>query len=174
MKAIAEASGVTQSLLHHHFGVKEALWEAVKEEGIREVLVAMRPQISKAVKDPEFPVVLFERYFETLREHPDYVRLLGWTYVMEGGDPDEGGVPGQAAPLLGVWEGVQGEGKLVKTLTAPTILSLIWTLAEGWFLGRTDYRRRMGVRVEEEQLMEDYRAGVIRMLRRTLYSEARD
>lgn len=172
MKTIAEAAGVTQSLLHHHFGVKEALWEVVKEEGIREVLVAMRPQISKAVKGPEFPVVLFERYFETLGEHPDYVRLLGWTYVTEGvGSGERGGIPGQAAPLLGVLEGLQNEGKLVNWLTAPAILSMIWTLAEGWFLGRGDYLRRMGRSGGKAQLMADYREGVVRMLRRTLYPE---
>ena len=31
MREIAEASDVTKSLIHHHFGSKQALWEEVKE-----------------------------------------------------------------------------------------------------------------------------------------------
>ncbi|MEZ4645667.1 MAG: helix-turn-helix domain-containing protein [Chloroflexota bacterium] len=30
MSAIARHSGVTQSMIHHYFGSKEALWQAVK------------------------------------------------------------------------------------------------------------------------------------------------
>jgi TetR/AcrR family transcriptional regulator len=34
MREIAARSGVTKSLIHHHFGSKEALWELVKEQAI--------------------------------------------------------------------------------------------------------------------------------------------
>jgi TetR/AcrR family transcriptional regulator len=167
MKSIAGAAGVTQSLLHHHFGVKEDLWTAVRERGFKAVLVAMRPLISSAVKDPEFPVVLFESYFDTLLEHPDYVRLLGWNYVLEPGGGR--GAPGQAAPLLEILKRLQDAGKINKKIPPPVILSLVWSLAEGWFLGRGDYQRRMGHPVGDEEQREQYRKGAVHTLRVTLY-----
>ena len=34
MSGIAARGGVTQSLIHHHFGSKQALWRAVKQRRI--------------------------------------------------------------------------------------------------------------------------------------------
>lgn len=166
MKAIAGASGVTQSLLHHHFGGKQELWSAVQEAGFREVLGAMRPLVSKAVGSPDFPLILFQSYFDTLREHPEYVRLLGWTYVIE---PEaERSLPGQATALVGILEKLQREGKLTKALGAAEMLSIIWSLAEGWFLGRKDFIRRLDSQGGEEALIDRYRESALQGLRRML------
>lgn len=166
MKAIATSAGVTQSLIHHHFGGKQELWTSVQEAGFREVLGAMRPLVSKAVGSPEFPLILFQSYFDTLREHPEYVRLLGWTYVVE--PEGERSLPGQATALVEILEKLQKQGKLTRSLGAPEILSIIWSLAEGWFLGRKDFVRRLGLEGGEESHIAAYRQATVEGLRRML------
>jgi len=170
MKAIALRAGVTQSLLHHHFGMKKSLWTEVQETGFHEVLKALRPEMSRAIGSPDFPVVLFKSYFNYLREHPDYVRLLGWTYV--SGDGLEQALPGQATQLVEVFRRLQAQGKLSRKVEASICLTMIWALAEGWFLGRRDYERRLGQFSGGESMVEDYCTGAIRMIRQTLYDGA--
>lgn len=169
MKSIADRSGVTQSLIHHHFGFKKQLWETIQEEGFQEVLKATRPVVSRALKDPAFPVILFEAYFDYLAANPDYVRLLGWTFVIR----DEAGrsLPGQATQLVEVIRKLQHSGKLNRALDPAVCLALIWSLAEGWFLGRSDYERRLGHPPEGEAMVGKFREGAVRLIRETLAPE---
>ncbi|MEL7369970.1 MAG: helix-turn-helix domain-containing protein, partial [Myxococcota bacterium] len=41
MRDIAEAAGVTKSLIHHHFRSKDELWKAVKQASFEQYFTAM-------------------------------------------------------------------------------------------------------------------------------------
>lgn len=83
---IASRAGVTKSLIHHHFGSKEALWEAVK---VRRFSVYADQQM-QLLRDQEPTAELLREsmkmYFRFLRSNPEIVKMLAWMFVEESQD----------------------------------------------------------------------------------------
>jgi TetR/AcrR family transcriptional regulator len=82
MSSIAKEAGVTKSLIHHHFGSKQELWDAVKERGMgayfewqREVLLTRGGDDLSLLSDS------VAWYFQFLKENPNVVRLMTWMAV---------------------------------------------------------------------------------------------
>lgn len=82
MREIAERSEVTKSLIHHHFGTKEALWEAVKEHSFRQYYEAQKEELDQArTPDAELLKNGVIRYFHFLKDNPQVVRLFALTHI---------------------------------------------------------------------------------------------
>lgn len=82
MSDIARASGVTKSLIHHHFGSKAELWETVKEHAFTQYFNDQMAML-EAEDDPD-PALLrasVEAYFQFLKDNPGVVRLFAWTHL---------------------------------------------------------------------------------------------
>lgn len=76
LSAIAEASGVTKSLIHHHFGSKDALWNAVKVETFQSFF---DPLLGIIRRDGDHLEVLREAItymFHHMAERPELSRLM--------------------------------------------------------------------------------------------------
>lgn len=75
---VAVASGVTKSLIHHYYGSKETLWEAVKTQ----VFGRYRAEQERMMRDPLPPLELVRRsivmYFRWFENSPDFARLVMW------------------------------------------------------------------------------------------------
>lgn len=82
MRRIAERSGVTKSLIHHHFGSKESLWEATKEEALSRYVADQMDELEQATTvDGSLLRAGVINYFRFLQNHPQVVRLLAWTHM---------------------------------------------------------------------------------------------
>ena len=82
MRQLAARSGVTKSLIHHHFGSKEALWELVKERAFSAYAEGQEAELNKATEpDAELLKRSVGRYFAFLKSHPEVVRLFAWTHL---------------------------------------------------------------------------------------------
>jgi len=82
MRELAERSGVTKSLIHHHFGTKESLWEAVKELAFSRYYEGQKEELEGASSpDPELLRKGVIRYFRFLQENPQVVRLFTWMHL---------------------------------------------------------------------------------------------
>lgn len=82
MRQLAARSGVTKSLIHHHFGSKEALWELVKERAFSAYAEGQEAELNKATEpDAELLRRSVGRYFAFLKSHPEVVRLFAWTHL---------------------------------------------------------------------------------------------
>jgi AcrR family transcriptional regulator len=83
MRDIAARAGVSQSLLHHHFGTKEALWSLVGERISADFLEYMAAELAPDVPaDHAVPRVL-RRYMVYWKERPAAFRFNQWR-VLEG------------------------------------------------------------------------------------------
>jgi TetR/AcrR family transcriptional regulator len=82
MRQIAERSGVTKSLIHHHFGSKDALWKATKEAAFELYAESQRQDLIQSDQSNED---LLRRavisYFRFLQTHPEVVRLFAWAHL---------------------------------------------------------------------------------------------
>ncbi len=87
VREIAETSGVTKSLIHHHFGTKEALWTAVKAHAFALYAEEQLAELeARPVPDASLLETSVVRYFRFLQQRPEVVRLLAWIHL----DADEG------------------------------------------------------------------------------------
>ncbi|MDB4986220.1 MAG: hypothetical protein JWN04_1398 [Myxococcaceae bacterium] len=80
MSTIAEAGGVSKALLHHHFGSKEGLWNAVKERRFGEFWPE-QSQLAQGPLDTAWFASSLEAYFAYLQANPAFVRLMTWNFV---------------------------------------------------------------------------------------------
>ncbi len=82
MRELAAASEVTKSLIHHHFGTKEGLWEAVKQTAFERYYESQKDELVEAkAADPELLRNGVIRYFRFLQQNPQVVRLFTWVHL---------------------------------------------------------------------------------------------
>ncbi len=83
LSEIAKTSGVTKSLIHHHFGSKEALWNEVKRARFAEYHDLQMELFSNTGDSLELLRESMRTYFEVLREQPAMLRMFSWI-ILEG------------------------------------------------------------------------------------------
>lgn len=86
MSQIAKQSGVTKSLIHHHFGSKAALWEEVRGRLKSEYLDSQSTTLEDAEALPPAQLLAqaITNYFRFLQSRPHVVRMMSWSLL----DPD--------------------------------------------------------------------------------------
>lgn len=75
MSLLARETGVTQSLIHHHFGSKRDLWNRLEEQYAEEYLAHGGP-VETGAADPI--AAWAQSLFSFLSENPELVRLIAW------------------------------------------------------------------------------------------------
>lgn len=80
---IAREAGVTQSLIHHHFGSKQELWRQVGQNCLDEIYSLQGELLSKSsqLPGPEGLRMTLRGLFSFLRKRPDLVRLSLWVQL---------------------------------------------------------------------------------------------
>ncbi|MEM9399133.1 MAG: TetR/AcrR family transcriptional regulator [Verrucomicrobiota bacterium] len=85
MSQIADSAGVSQPLIHHHFGGKEQLYTEVKGHVMKRIFEAW-----ENASDSEDPMDSLETRLRTvcqlIGEHPTFMRLVQWTRMEDGDD----------------------------------------------------------------------------------------
>lgn len=82
LSEIAKRSGVTKSLIHHHFGSKAALWSEVRGRLWSEYLSAQESVLQTDNGDPaKMLEASITAYFRFLQQRPHVVRMIGWTLL---------------------------------------------------------------------------------------------
>lgn len=80
---IAREAGVTKSLIHHHFGSKEGLWNQVKHHSFAEYAHAQQQILDEPSFDAELLRRSVEAYFRFLQRNPQFPRLVQWMHLEE-------------------------------------------------------------------------------------------
>lgn len=77
MRDIAEASGASQPLIHHHFGTKEQLYTEVKRQAIK-TFAQDTPGMAQGGATPGEIRADMRRLYEFLRDNDALLRLAAW------------------------------------------------------------------------------------------------
>jgi TetR/AcrR family transcriptional regulator len=153
--AIARRAGVTKSLIHHHFGSKEALWEEVKQ--VRFSQYATRQLDILEVSDPTADLLRqsMELYFRSLQRNPQIVRLLAWMFLE---DDESCGEMDRELCTRGVEKIAQAQerGELRDDIDPHFVLFSFLALIQHWFQFRDHYRRDTGLEGPTAELDEAY------------------
>lgn len=130
---IARAADVTKSLIHHHFGSKDALWMEVKHRKFADYEMVQGPLLEGPIHDAEMLGRSLETYFRFLEKNPTYLRLVAWMQLEGAGD--DGFEPGQALFERGA-EAIaraQERGEIRDDVHPIHILVTMLGLCEHWF-----------------------------------------
>lgn len=81
---IAKASGVTKSLIHHHFGSKEELWREVKTAAFEPFFAGLLEIIRSDVGHVEALEGTIRHMFRFFQANPDVARMMTWMRLEQG------------------------------------------------------------------------------------------
>jgi TetR/AcrR family transcriptional regulator len=154
MRAIAARSGVTKSLIHHHFGSKEALWELVKEQAIAAYAESQVAALQEATEpDAELLRKGVADYFEFLRANPSVVRLFSWTHLDE--DQSCGRLDGELVRLGAERiRQAQERGLMRPDVNPAHVVTMFVNACTQWFAARTHHSQWPGVGDDDEYLAD--------------------
>lgn len=152
MREIAQRSEVTKSLIHHHFGGKEGLWEAAKELAFSQYYEGQKEELLRAERsDAELLMNGVVRYFHFLRDNPDVVRLFTWTHLE--GDTSCAHLDAQLV-ALGAERVRQAQlaGFLRADINPTHVVTMFINMCSHWFAARSHHRLWPGMGSDEEFL----------------------
>lgn len=155
--SIARSAGVTKSLIHHHFGSKEALWDEVK---VRRFSVYSKQQMEMLRQQEASAELLRESmkmYFRFLREHPEMVRLMAWMFL-EQNDDEECADLDRELTLAGIEKIKQSQerGDLRGDLNPGFILFTFIGIAQHWYQDKRWMLDKIGLSADSEAIDEAY------------------
>ena len=154
MRQIAEKSGVTKSLIHHHFGSKEQLWEATKEQALAEYAAEQKQELEQAtVADGRLLRDGVVNYFRFLQANPRVVRLLAWTH-MEG-DASCGEMDAELVRLGAERVRQAQQAGIFRADVNPVhVVTLFILVCTQWFQARAHHGQWPGMGSDEEFLAD--------------------
>lgn len=133
MSEIAKASSVTKSLIHHHFGSKEALWKAVKRRRFAEYHGQQMQLLSAGTLTPEVLRESMETYFRFLLANPETLRLNAWMQLEGDRDNTESVIEMRDEGIARI-KAAQDAGMLRKDVDAPFMLLTFLGMVQAWFM----------------------------------------
>ncbi len=135
MANVAKHAGITKSLIHHHFGSKRELWDAVKSI----VMEEYGQQQQQLLTDREPGLELLEDsivvYFRFLQRNPNVVRLWSWMSVEHDQHCADLSMELTRAGVELLREG-QRIGHIRNDVKAEFIIAQFFALVRGWFTER--------------------------------------
>ena len=81
---IVAAAGVNKRMVYHYFGDKEKLYHAVLAEAYRSLELVEIDALSHRTDFDALTAEIVRTYFNFLRDHPEFVRLLLWENLNDG------------------------------------------------------------------------------------------
>src|SRR4051794_15036325 len=75
MATVAKQAGVTKSLIHHHFGSKRELWDAVRDVVMEDYQRQQQEMLNQRAPDLSLVEDSLVVYFRFLQANPDVLRL---------------------------------------------------------------------------------------------------
>jgi TetR/AcrR family transcriptional regulator len=152
MREIAARSGVTKSLIHHHFGSKEALWELVKERAFAAYAEGQEAELLQAdAPGPDLLRKAVIRYFAFLKANPEVVRLFAWTHLDE--DQSCGRLDAELVRLGAERiRQAQQHGLLREDVNPAHVVTMFVNACTQWFEARAHHSQWPGVGDDAEYL----------------------
>jgi len=151
MREIAARSGVTKSLIHHHFGSKETLWETVKERAFAAYAAGQEAELQSAAPDADLLKNAVTRYFEFLQANPEVVRLFAWTHLDE--DQSCGRLDAELVRLGAERiRQAQEHGLLRADVNPAHVVTTFVNACTQWFEARAHHSQWPGVGSDEDYL----------------------
>jgi TetR/AcrR family transcriptional regulator len=154
MRSIAEKARTSQALLHHHFGTKAKLYEAVKQRFTDRFDLAGRLPAA-AQPSSGFIVSIVRGYFQFLSDHPNLSRLAGWARLE--GDQAPWGASDAIWQRTGEWVSHAKRAGLIRAEIDERLLLVVGAaVVQYWVDNRGFLCRALGLDADDAELDDRY------------------
>ncbi len=162
MSEIALRAGVTKSLIHHHFGSKQELWDEIKRRHFGKYYDVQKEMLASSTSTAELLRDSIVMYFRFLQQDPRAVRHLSWRMV-EADDlcldqEDELFELG-----IGKIREAQEAGELRSDIEPISMIKAFLALAENWFLTKPMLCERAKSEFDVDALEEQYLDDIVKL-----------
>lgn len=136
---IAKSAGATKSLIHHHFGSKQQLWNAVKVHVFGHYFKVQKEMLSSpgSLSVLRNSLVL---YFQAVAEDPNLTRMMCWMYLEQDDTCDDMVAEVMHLGLTRI-EQAQQAGEIRADLSARNILISFLALTENWHMAKAKFTK---------------------------------
>jgi len=141
MGDVAEKAEINQSLIHHHFGSKQTLWNVIRDE-IYEDYVSAALEFLSQESDQDIKIQiqsLISMRFKFIQDHPELARIMAWQTLSDmpaSTSSDHGLLAMQK--VLDRLKTAQQKKLLSQEIAPEMIAVLVFISTIGWF--QNDYR----------------------------------
>jgi TetR/AcrR family transcriptional regulator len=145
---IAAAAGVTKSLIHHHFGSKQRLWDEVKDRLLEAYCDRQQALVEMAGEPtPDLLDASLQTYFEMLSSNPQLARVIAWASLEGTNNVTQ---REREINTLGVENIRQGQirGHFRADLDPRAVIAMFQGVVEHWLLFRD--RLRLTLDLQDE------------------------
>jgi TetR/AcrR family transcriptional regulator len=155
MREIARGAKTSQALLHHHFGTKAKLYEAVKQRFTERFDMAARMPSTANEPSPAFIVQIVRSYFSFLSQNPNLSRLASWARLE--GDEAPWGASDAIWQHSGEWVQKAKSAGLIRSDVDDRFLLVVGAaLVQYWVDNRSVLCRTLGIDASDATLDERY------------------
>lgn len=145
MRDIAQRAGVSQGLLHHHFGGKEALWNIVGDRLSADFLAYVSDALDPAGTDETTIPRALRTYMTYWQEHPAAFRFNLWR-VLEGPKGErEARSEMLSSQIVPLFKQAQKAGFVRNDMPAGLVLCIAGSLVQFWLHSQTEIRDALAV-----------------------------
>lgn len=138
IRDIAQSCGVTSSVLYHHFGSKDDLWQACKARCLRPYFDAQLTLLESSSDDLDVLQNALITFFDFLENNPNAVRLTAWTALQD--DLNEEGDMSILAPSIQRLEQAQQAGLIRADVQAINVFIMMHACAVHWHQNQRLYQ----------------------------------
>lgn len=161
---IARRAGVTKSLIHHHFGSKDDLWNEVKQRHFGQYYEAQREILTSSRGSTDMLKDSLVGYFRFLQDNPHAVRYMSWRFIEEGEDhckPEEDQLFELGAERI---REAQDGGELRADIEPVTMIKAFLAMALHWFQSKPLMDQILGPEEDLDALEERYLEDAVKIL----------
>jgi TetR/AcrR family transcriptional regulator len=161
---IARRAGVTKSLIHHHFGSKEALWNEVKTRRFTGYSEQQMTMLREQAPTAELLRESMKMYFRYLRSNPQLVRVMAWMFI-EGNQSEDCADLDRELTLAGIDKirQAQERGELRADLNPGFILFTFIGIAQHWYQDKGLMLDKIGLSADSDAVDEAYLQDAVRI-----------
>lgn len=145
MREIAQRAGVSQGLLHHHFGGKEGLWSTVGERITADFLTYMAEVIEPAEITERTVPFAVRSYMNYWREHPAAFRFNLWRLLEGPADERKSRSAALNSRSVPIFKHAQDAGFLRRDMPAGLVMAMGGGLVQFWLHSQTEIRDALAV-----------------------------
>jgi TetR/AcrR family transcriptional regulator len=164
-RQIAKAAGVSQPLLNHHFGSKEALWTVVGEQITADFMAFMTNAVDLALPPGDAVTAMLRAYLEFWKARPLSFRFNLWRRL--DGLPNEriSRSKQMTAPVVALIQRAQNAGFVRDDLPPGLAAIMSGSLIQFWLDSQLEIRAALAVTGDEGLADEDAISHIVRLLR---------
>ncbi|WP_072572489.1 TetR/AcrR family transcriptional regulator [Granulibacter bethesdensis] len=167
-RQIAQAAGVSQPLLNHHFGGKDALWRVVGEQITADFMAFMTDAVDLALPPGDAVEAMLRAYLAFWKARPLSFRFNLWRRLDGLQDERVTRSEQMSKPVVALMQRAQDAGSIRDDLPPGLAAIMGGALVQFWLDGQLEIRAALAVTGDEGLTDDDAIAHILRLLRGSL------